>query len=192
MPNLKPFRDYSEHDVINIFSCTSSATKGTLVKPVRSWHDSSGTELSNAGPLQLGSNNAGAAYQNVVANLFDIVATVSPVVNYNDVPTPIGILLNTVAEYDENGEKLINNPRKAIEMGVVLPNVQVAPILTKGIIYVKDIDITNRFSGGGNPDVGDYAYVGDGGKIATDATVVIGKFLSKIDENGYCLVKLNM
>lgn len=192
MPNLKPFRDYSEHDVINIFSCTSSATKGTLVKPVRSWHDSSGTELSNAGPLKLGSSNAGAAYQNVVANLFDIVATVSPVVNYNDVPSPIGILLNTVAEYDENGEKLINNPRKAIEMGVVLPNVQVAPILTKGIIYIKDIDTTNRFSGGGNPNIGDFAYVGDNGQIATDATVVIGKFLSKIDENGYCLVKLNM
>ncbi len=73
MPNLRPFRDYSEHDVINIFSCTTSATKGTLVKPVRSWKDSSGTELSSAGPLKLGSSSAGASYSNVVANLFDIV-----------------------------------------------------------------------------------------------------------------------
>ena len=192
MPNLKPFRDYSEHDVINIFSCTNSAAKGTLVKPTRSWKDSSGTELSSAGPLKLGNNLAGSTYANVVANLFDIVGTVAPVVNYNDVPSPLGIILNTVAEYDENGEKLINNPRKAIEMGVVLPNIQTVPILTKGIIYINDIDTTNRFSGGGNPSIGDFAYVGDDGKIATDATVVIGKFLSKIDENGYCLVRINM
>jgi hypothetical protein len=192
MPNLRPFRDYSEHDVINIFSCTTSATKGTLVKPVRSWKDSSGTELSSAGPLKLGSSSAGASYSNVVANLFDIVGTVSPVVNYDDAPAPLGIILNTVAEYDENGERLINNPRKAIEMGIVLPNVQAVPILTKGLVYINDIDTTNRFSGGGNPDIGDFAYVGDSGKIATDGTVVVGKFLSKIDENGYCLVKLNM
>jgi hypothetical protein len=163
-----------------------------LVKPVRSWKDSSETELSSAGPLKLGSSSAGASYSNVVANLFDIVGTVSPVVNYDDAPAPLGIILNTVAEYDENGERLINNPRKAIEMGIVLPNVQAVPILTKGLVYINDIDTTNRFSGGGNPDIGDFAYVGDSGKIATDGTVVVGKFLSKIDENGYCLVKLNM
>ena len=192
MPNLLPFRDYNEHDVINLYSCDIVANKGTLVKPIRSPQDSGGSDTSTAGPLKLGSDRSGGSFTNSVNNLFDIVGQVTPVVNWDDAPSPIGVLLLSVKEVDENGEKLIFNPRKAAEMNVVLPKINAVPILTKGIIRVNDIDTTNRSGGGGNPDIGDFAYVGDGGKIGTDGVVAIGRFLSKKDENGYCLVKLSM
>jgi hypothetical protein len=192
MPNLLPFRDYSEHDVLNIYSCTTVASKGTLVKPIRSPRDNGGTDNSTAGPLTLTSNGVGARFQYALSDLFNIVGQVSPVVNYNDTPAPIGILLYSVQELDENGEKLIYNPQKAAEKNIVLPNTQAAPILTKGVILIDDIDITNRGGGGGNPDVGDAAYVGDGGRIGTDGLIVIGKFLSKKDQNGFCLIRINL
>lgn len=193
MPNLKPFRDYSEHDVINLYSCTSVASKGTLVKPVRSpMDDNTGTDNSTAGPLKLSSNGVGKRFENTLSDLFDLVGQVSPVVNYNDNPFPIGILLYDVKELDENGDKLLYNPQKAAEKNIIIPNIQSAPILTKGLIYVNDIDLSNRTGGGGSPDIGDYAYVGNAGKIGTDGISVVGKFLSKIDQDGFCLIKLDL
>jgi len=192
MPNLKPFRDYNEHDILNLYTCTSVASKGTLVKPVRSPKDENGTDNSTAGPIQLGSNGVGKKFPYSLSNLFDIVGQVAPVINWNDVPAPLGILLYNVAELDENGEKLLYNPRKAAEMNIILPNTQAAPILTKGIVSINDIDTSNRTGGGGNPTIGAYAYAGNDGKIGTDGSIVVGKFLSELDENGYCLVKLNL
>jgi hypothetical protein len=192
MPNLLPFRDYSEHDVINLYTCTEVSSKGTLVKPVRSPKNNGLTDSSTSGPIKLTSEGAGKRFENTISDLFDIVGQVSPVQNYNDAPAPIGILLYSVQELDENGEKLIYNPRKIAEKGIVLPRIQAVPILTKGIVLINDIDTTNRGNGGGNPDIGDIAYVGNSGRIGTDGLIVIGKFLTGVDENGYCLVKINL
>lgn len=63
MPNIKPFRDYSEHAVINIFACDTVANKGTLVKPLRSWKDDGGTDSSKAGPIKLSSTSVGKKFQ---------------------------------------------------------------------------------------------------------------------------------
>ena len=192
MPNLLPYRDYNEHDVINLYTCVTVANKGILVKPITSPKDNNGTDNSNAGPLKLTSDGVGERFQNTISDLFEIVGEVSPVVNYTDLPGPIGILLHDVRDLDENGEKLIHNPRKMAEKNIVLPKVQAAPILTKGIILINDIDTFSKTGGGGLPSIGAAAYVGDNGRIGTDGMIVLGKFLSKIDQNGYCLVKLNI
>lgn len=192
MPNLLPFRDYSEHEVLNFFACTAIANKGTLVKPKRSWKSVGATDKSTAGPLDLGTSAPGAIYPNTVTQNFELVGQVEPVVNHDDVPTAIGVLLKDIREFDENGEKLIFNSRKAAEMDVIIKDVQAVPVLTRGLILVNDIDTTNRGGGGGNPDIGDAAYVGSNGRIGTDGIVVIGKFLSRLDENGYALVKISL
>jgi hypothetical protein len=192
MPNLLPFRDYSEHEVLNFFSCTTVANKGTLVKPLRSWKSVGVSDQSIAGPLDLGTSSPGAAYPNTVTQNFELVGQVEPMVDYDDVPNAIGILLKDVREFDENGEKLIFNSRKAAEMDVIIKDIQAVPVLTRGLILVNDIDETNRGGGGGAPDIGDAAYVGSGGRIGTDGIIVIGKFLSRQDENGYALVKINI
>jgi hypothetical protein len=185
MPNLKPFRNYSEHDVINLYSYSGQApaTKGTLVTPVYTWKNTDG------GVSQLPTNLSSVA--NAVSARFDVVAEVTATPTYNTVPAPFGVILKDVREVDENGEYLIYNPRKLAEMDAVLPN-QAVPILTKGIIFVNDFDLTDRGAGGGLPDVGDAAYAGDDGKIATDGIVVVGKFLSAVDTEGYALVKIDL
>jgi hypothetical protein len=192
MPNLSPFRDYSEHEVLNFFSCTVVANKGTLVKPKRSWKSTGVSDKNNAGPLNLGSSAPGFLYSNTVTNNFELVGQVEPIVNHDDIPTAIGILLKDVKEFDENGEKLIFNSRKAAEMDVIIKDIQAVPILTKGLVLINDIDETNRGNGGGGPDIGDAAYVGSNGRIATDGIIAIGKFLSKKDENGFALIRLNI
>lgn len=192
MPNLLPFRDYSEHEVLNFFSCVGIANKGTLVKPKRSWKSVGASDKSTAGPLDLGTSSPGATYSNTVSNNFELIGQVEPVVNHDDVPTALGILLKDIREFDENGEKLIFNSRKAAEMDVIIKDIQAVPILTRGLILVNDIDTTDRGGGGGDPDIGDAAYVGSSGRIGTDGLIVIGKFLSRLDENGYVLVKINI
>jgi hypothetical protein len=192
MPNLLPFRDYSEHEVLNFFSCTDIANKGTLVKPKRSYKSTGSVDNSTAGPLNLGTSSPGAAYPNTVTQNFELVGQVEIVADYDDLPTAMGILLKDIREFDENGEKLIFDTRKAAEMDVIMKDIQAVPILTRGLILVNDIDTTNRGGGGGNPDVGDAAYVGSNGSIGTDGIVVIGKFLSRLDENGYALVKISI
>lgn len=181
MPNLLPFRDYDEHDVINFYSCAIEATRGTVVKP---------TASPAKNPIELSSFFPGAKYGNTVTALFEVVGKVTPTEVYTD--KAIGILLYDVKQTDENGNKLILSPSKAIEKGTVLPNVQSAPILTKGIILINDIDTSNHtIAGGGAPSIGDAAYVGDTGRIGTDGTIKIGKFLSTTDANGYVLVKID-
>jgi hypothetical protein len=197
--NLLPFRDYSEHEVLNFFSCNTVTNKGTLVKPVRSWKSTGASDKSTAGPLSLASSSPGNSYSNTITNNFELIGQVEPVVNSNpitnpEIPAAIGILLKDVREFDENGEKLIFNSRKAAEMDVIIKDIQVVPILTRGVILINDIDTTNHSGGGsgGDPDIGDAAYIGSNGRIGTDGLIVIGKFLSRKDENGYCLVKINI
>jgi len=183
MPNLLPFRDYSEHDVINLYSCNTVATKGTLVKLI--------TPLGK-NVLNLSDIGVGNKFSNAISNNFDIIGQVEIVTAYNDVPSALGLLLYEVRKTDENGEPLIFNPRKMAEMGVVMPIIHAVPILTRGIVSINDIDETARIGGsGGAPQLGATAYVGNNGRIGVNGIIKIGKFLSTKDANGYCLMKVN-
>ena len=202
MPNLKPFRNYSEHDVINLYAYLGEApvSKGTLVTPINTWKNSDGGVYEV--PVDITST------LNAVSARFDVIAEVTATPTFDTVPAPLGIILKDVREVDENGEYLIYNPRKLAEMDAVLPN-QAVPILTKGIIYTNDFDVTVRSAFGSGlvptgsgipplpftgllPIAGYPAFAGDDGRIATDGIVLIGKFLSTIDEEGYALVKLDL
>jgi hypothetical protein len=194
MPNLLPFGNYDEHDVINIFACNKVANKGTLVSPLRSWKDNNESIDKNTnGPLILSSNGPGQLYANSVSNNFELIGTVTPTLNYNSSPTSIGLLLKDVREFDENGKKLIFDARKAAEMDVIIKDLQAVPILMKGLVLVNDIDETSiNPNAGGPPDNGDFAYVGSNGRIGTDGWIKIGRFLSQKDQNGYALVSINI
>jgi len=191
MPNLKPFRDYSEHEVLSIyaFSGVVPANKGTLVTPIRTWKNVDGPfTLSGNSP----SNISPAA--NALSARFDVVGLVQADPKSPDDQTklvPIGITLKDVRELDENGEPLLFNPRKLAEMDAVLSN-HAVPILTRGMVYINGIDTGNYGGGGGLPDVGDAAYAGANGQLATDGGIQVGKFLSTIDSEGYALVKISL
>ena len=190
--SLRPFRDYSEHNVLNLFGYDTqlltagsiSITKGTLVKIATGWknYDSS-AELG--GGLEFIGSAGTLDPTNVTSQRYGVTADV---IQSTTGETPIGMTLYDVKDADENGELLKYNPRKAAEMQAVIPG-QAVPVVTKGIFLVQDID--------GTPAAGGVAYAGASGMI-TSATgvggsnVAIGKFLGAADTNGDTLVKLEL
>jgi len=152
MATLRPFRDYDEKDVINLFSLQTGATlpvlKGILVKlHTTGWQ--SDQELSLLG-------DAGTSVNNVTSQRYGVAANVD-ICGSGD--TPLGMLLHDVRSTDENGELLKFNPRKAAEIEAVIEG-QAVPIVTRGIFLMKDI-------AGSTPTVGAKLYAVASGEIST-------------------------
>jgi len=179
MPNIKPLRDYSEHDVINFFkySGTLPATAGTFVKIQSGWDSDQVTQL--LGPV-------GASYANTVSERFGVAACVTQTANTGD--ACIGMLLMDVRELDENGEKLVFNPRKAAEINSVLSG-QAVPILTRGLVLFSGVQESSVTAG-------TKAYVtGAGGLTITGPGTgvdAVGTFLGSKDSKGFVLLKLSI
>lgn len=174
MPNLKPFRQYDDHDVINLFSYEgASATKGTFVKIVSGWQSQDVLEGLHGEP--------GAFYGNTVSTRYKTSATITPCTSTGD--KTIGMLLYTVAETDENGEKLIFNPRKAAEMQISLSG-QAVPIATRGLFLYSGIS--------GDPVVGNPVYIANDGGLTCTGNRVVGQFLGLKETDGYTLIHLDI
>ncbi len=178
MANLKPFRDYDEHDVINLFAVNAeSANKGTVVTA-----DSNGVDLKSASSL----DNL-SSFGNTLSAQFNVPWTVSPAASGTTKGQIVGLLLKDVRRVDENGEQLIFNPRKAAEMDVIISG-QAAPILTKGIVLVSGIV--------GTPGFGSGAAVSDAGggdlKVVAYGSATVGKFLGPTGSDGYALLKVEL
>ena len=186
--DLRPFRDYDEHDVINLFALNEAAgvgvTKGHLVthdSALPGWLNASGA--ANTHPDMLGA--PGASFSNTVSERYGVASRVALSASGS---TAIGMMLYDVKETDENGEKQVFNPRKAAEMEVALSG-QAVPILTRGIVlYSGSVLITN------NPDAGAALYSDNNGELTTTdgGGNVVGRTLGKKDSNGHVLVRINL
>jgi len=179
MATLRPFRDYNEHDVINLFkfSGTIPANKGTLVKVIGDgWKTTD--ELERLGSV-------GATYNNVQSERYGVAAAVG-VAGAGD--TPVGMLLYDVKEEDENGEKLIFHPRKQAEMEVALSG-QAVPVVTKGTFLYSGATLAAQ-----SPVGGTTLYAGAGGDITTGvaSNVKVGKALGAPDADGVVLIRMNL
>jgi hypothetical protein len=187
---LRPFRDYNEHDVLNLFSYDTTAltagsinvTKGTLVKIATGWKNYNSGEEIGGGLEYIGSAGT-LAPTNVVSQRYGVTAKV---VASTTGETPIGLTLYDVKDVDENGELLKYRPRKAAELQAVIPG-QAVPVVTRGIFLIQGVL--------GTPTVGGTAYAGISGQITAStgsgiANVAIGKFLGAADTNNETLVKL--
>jgi hypothetical protein len=178
MANLKPFRDYDEHDVINLFAYSgASANKGTVVTV-----QGNGVNLLDATSL----DNL-SPYGNTLSAQYNVPWTVGPAASGASKGAIVGMLMKDVRTVDENGERLIYNPRKAAEMDVIVSG-QAAPILTKGIVLVNGIV--------GTPNFGSGAAVSDAGggdlKVVAYSSATVGKFLGPTGSDGYALLKIEL
>jgi hypothetical protein len=187
--SLRPFRDYSEHNVLNLFAYDTGAltagsinvTKGVLVKIATGWKNyDSGAALG--GGLDFIGSAGTLNPTNVTSQRYGVIAKV---VASTTGETPVGMTLYDVRDTDENGEQLKYKPRKAAEMQAVIPG-QAVPVVTKGIFLVRDVD--------GTPAAGGTAYAGETGMITATqgSNVAVGKFLGAADTNGDTLVKLEL
>jgi hypothetical protein len=125
MPTLRPFQNYDEKDMINLFAYggTIPANKGTIVKL-----QGSGFVPSQEALEMLG--NVGAyAVGNVVTQRYGTVPKVTSTTSATD--KAVGMLLFDVREQDENNQLLIYRPYKQYEMECALSG-QTVPIVTRG------------------------------------------------------------
>ena len=172
MPTLRPFRDYNEKDVINLFSYSGAvidttyqiqATKGTLVKITGPGF------VPSTEPIQMIGSYGNFQVNNFVAQRYGTVPAVT-VAGPGD--SPIGMLLFDVRELDENLIPLKYNPRKAAEMEVAISGTTV-PIVTKGTFLYSGVVV----SGAVPVTAGAPAYVTSSGLVTTSGANRIGKFL---------------
>ena len=108
--NLRPFRDYDEHDVINLFAFNSATSlpqnKGTFVTISAGWNNAYAdstlaTSLQETELLGDVGVNAG----NTVSDRYGLVAQVG--VTATGDSAPLGISLWDCKETDENGDCLL-------------------------------------------------------------------------------------
>lgn len=199
MATLRPFRQYDEHDVINMFAYDVDATAtngvvvtaGNLVKVTNGWkasddiHDLTSTAPNAGGDLGLAGRALSLRY-NLVAQVdsADGTAANEPI---------LGMLLHDVRTLDENGEQLKFNPRKADEMQVVIPG-QAVPIVTKGIFLLHQAAADGSLDAVTTAGVPLYATsTGDWADNSTTSGPVIGHSLGGWDaDSGTILVKLEL
>lgn len=162
---ILPFRQYSDHDVVNLYRVADgmvldsttgagSGDAGTFVKV--SAGDFSADPVSYGTDSYLGKTD----YAFVGRNQYPKVSLQVEPAGSGDIP--LGITLLQTAKNDENGEKLLYNPQKAVELQAALPG-QAVPIATKGIFTISSA----AFQG----DLGGDLTVGSGIKAAAGGTV---------------------
>ena len=199
---LKPFRQYDEHDVINMFtydvdatvSSGVQATAGTIVQTTSGgWK--AGEDIHDLSATQPNAAVNGNSYGNTLSLRYNLLAEVVKFAGLTDdgvdVVQPLGMLLHDVRTLDENGEDLRYNPRKADEMQVVVPG-QAVPIVTRGIFLLHDSagNQLNTVVAGEKIGANDSGIVGD---VANAADIVIGKALGDYDSaTNTLLIKLEL
>jgi hypothetical protein len=196
--NLRPFRDYSEHEVLNLFAFSGAAesasvmlTKGGAVKL--------SAEGFTTGPSNSGIYKATEFLGDVGGTAFPFSNSqrfgVRPKVTIATSGDVLGLTLLDVRELDENGEKLIFNPRKAAEMNVVISG-QAVPVLTRGVVYYSGTAIANALAGQVavvSGAAGELANISASAQLArttaANPEVVVGRFLGNA-VNGAALLKI--
>lgn len=190
---ILPYRDYSEHDVLNLFSLDTSAYTIANAKSdaaAGGAFDSGVVVKVKTGELPGDMNNAdsGLATSGDLRDYLGASPT-SAHIGYNAYPyngmtvepadageVAVGITLRETLAYDENGEKLLYYKQKLDEAQAVLPG-QTVPVLTRGLVLLgaSAFDAYDHDSDGSTDDetnitIGAKIYVGPGGTLSTEVS----------------------
>lgn len=181
---LLPFRQYNEHDVINMFALEDSSVNENIT--AYGAGDAGVFVKISAGNLDLDpvsyGNNAylGKTDYPFVGNGGQ---NMYPSVNLKIAPAtsgdkPLGLTLWETAKYDENGQKLIYYPQKAAENQVLLPG-QAVPVATRGVFTLSSraIDDSATFAVG-NGFMISYVNAGKITGVVASSTSSIGTVLA--------------
>jgi hypothetical protein len=160
---IEPFRDYSEHEVINLFSLkVDGLANFQLLVPGaaagKDWDSGvvvaaeADAKLPGDLPSKLASastdpfrsylgmspsTGVGVGFNAYPVNDMNVRAAASDARN-----PALGITLKETLAYDENGENLLRYAVKKDELQCVLPG-QAVPILTRGMVLLADAAIAN-------------------------------------------------
>lgn len=180
--NLRPFRDYSEHEVLNGFALAEqTGSKGSLVALQAGWNPDQIQNYTASWARSINgvySNRMSAAPKYRLAQSTDTGGVL------------LGIMLYDVKENDENGFPLALVPHEERVRRQCVVSGDACPVLTRGEVYIHGM--TNPGSAG----PGSGAIAGNGGTLTVVGkdvvTDVVGKFLSSTGGAGYALFKLSL
>jgi hypothetical protein len=193
MHKIKPFRQYDEKDVINLFALDHSGLTLSDLKPgvttTNNGVNWSGTVLKvdttkanffaqEPGGLTTGTTHAANSYLGAIgsddqgnASKFGSFYPEAPMkldAGADDDANPLGIALRPTLAFDENDEKLLYYSRKKDELQCVLPG-ETVPVATRGLFVFE----------GPSVSAGDKLGVGANGVIKTySAGAGIGQVLA--------------
>lgn len=178
---ILPYRDYSEHDVVNLFALDVSGLTLTNLVPNNSTaqaYDSGVVVKVKTGvlpgdaPSQLDSAS-GDKLRDYLGASFS-----SAHIGYNAYPSngmtvepadggevALGITLRETLAFGENGEKMLYNKQQLDEAQAVLPG-ETVPVLTRGLVLLG----AKSFVSSEEPAVGQAIYPGAGGLLTDTAT----------------------
>ena len=174
---ILPFRQYSDHDVVNLYSvedemiCDSTTSSDSAQGDAGVFVKVSDGNFDND-PVTYQTNN----YLGNTDYPFLGTTEMYPEVNLKITGStsgeiPLGLTLYQTAKNDENGEKLLYNPTKQTELQAMLPG-QAVPVATKGIFTLS----ADAFDG----SVSDYAP----GKGIRTSLVNAGKITGALRADG--------
>lgn len=171
--NLKPYRDYDPHEVITNFAYDgSSADKGLVVKVTGNGWKNTDTDMQY--------NAVGASYTNTQSLRMSIPARVTAA-GSGDVP--LGMLLTSVSDTDNHGDRYLRNRAKQKANDVALSG-EAVEVLKRGLVLYSGV--------WGTPTAGQKLYTAAGGAISTSGTNVIGTALGTKDSDNFVLINLQM
>jgi len=198
-PNLKPLRDYDEHEVINFYALDwtdttatvgwESGRKGALVKidPVTALGNTNVRQGGAGTPYMNGTNFAHSNAPGRATVLQYDVSWKVQVCKAGDSDV-LGIMLYDTMEKNAYGELYAFRPRiERAEKDIVIPG-EAVPVLVRGIVKINGFEGTDPVAG----DTGNISANADGFVEVNGAGTKVGKFLTSPDADGYALFKLEL
>jgi hypothetical protein len=189
---ILPYRDYSEHDVVNLFALNvSGKTLSSFVSGGTGDFDSGVVVSVSAGALP---GEVSELRASTPDNLRDYLGASfdGAHIGFNGYPANtgmtvapaaaggrgLGITLRETLAFDENGEKLLYYKQKLDEAQAVLPG-QTVPVLTRGLVLLAASAID-----GTAPSVGDDLEIKSGGKLGKQSSgTVVGSVIAIGEES---------
>jgi len=183
--NIKPFRDYDEHDVIGLYALnTATGRKGVFVSP----STFNPTNYQGYTNIPVGTSADGTWSVRYAVNA-RVTASASGAQNV------LGMQLYDVLENDENGIPIRFSPKYVKDAKAVVCSGEAVPILTRGIVEIWGF--------WGTPGPGSGAFIsnsGDGSLVVglPDRTTTapnsqkVGTFLSSTGYDGYAILEVRL
>jgi hypothetical protein len=178
MATIRPFRDYDEHEVINLFAFDGDlGNKGTFVTAV-----GNGFDLSKEAAFGNDSFIDGT-----VSARFNVASKVTAAPSGTVPAKVLGMMLKDVRSVDENGYPLKFEPRKAAERDVII-NGEAVPVVKRGLFLYSGVV--------GTPAFGSGLAISDAGngelKVTNDPTLMVAKALGPKDANNFVLIDIKL
>jgi hypothetical protein len=134
--DLLPFRQYSEYDVVNMYSLDTTGVGGRFVTFL------TGNNSPDLSAGQFSAATPGASYAGVTALRYENSRKVKLSASGDSVGQILGLSLYGTVEYDNNGQKVLFHPEIQKENAIVVSG-QTIPVATAGIFRIRSNAYTN-------------------------------------------------